>query len=106
MCTFKFNVYFSDVKSRWFFKKTGGGCSTHIGHCHLDPKKVKASATTLDKEECELVLDQLQMNISIDSIRALLERRTDTKFTYDQVTANHTKAAQTLVLGGSSSPSE
>ena len=49
-CKFRFNVYFSDEKSRWFFKKEGGGDATHIGHsCHLeDPKQVKATSTTLD----------------------------------------------------------
>jgi hypothetical protein len=59
---------FSDDKSRWFFKKQGGGCSTHIGHCHLHPKQVKATSTTLDKDEYELVLQQLQMNNSNDDL--------------------------------------
>jgi hypothetical protein len=78
-CKFRFNVCFSDDKSRWFFKKQGSGCSTHIGHCHLDPKQARASSAALEKEEeHELVLQQLQMNIPIDSIRALLEKRTDT----------------------------
>jgi hypothetical protein len=99
-------VYFSDDKSRWFLKKQSGGCSKHIGHCHLHPKQVKASSATLDKDEYELVLQQLQMNIPIAAIQALLEKRTDTNYSYDQLTAIRTKAAHTLVLGDISSPAE
>jgi hypothetical protein len=79
-CKFRFNVYFSDDKRRWFFKKQGRTCATHIGHCHLDPKQVKASSTTLDKGKYEFVLQQLQMNILIAAIQALLEKRTDTNY--------------------------
>ena len=104
-CKFRFNVSFSDDKCRWFFKKQGGGCSTHIGNCHLHPKQVKASSTTLDKDEYELVLQQLLMNIPITTIQALLEKRTDTNYSYDQLTTIHTKAAHTLVLGQNILPS-
>jgi hypothetical protein len=104
-CQFRFNVYFSDAKHRWFFKKQGGGCSTHIGHCHLNPRQVKASSATLDTEEYELVLQQLQMNIPVASIRALVEKRTDTNLTYHQIKAM-CKAGQALVLGNNSSPAE
>jgi hypothetical protein len=67
---------------------------------------VKASSTSLEKEEYELALQQLQANIPIAAIQALLEKRTDTNLTYDQVTALRTKAARTLVLGDISSPAE
>ena len=49
-----------------------------------------------DKDEYELALQQqLQLNIPIASIRALLETRTDTSFTYDQINAICTKAQST-----------
>jgi Lhr-like helicase len=95
-----------DDKCKWFFKKQGGGCSTHVGHCHLHPKQVIASSTTLDEDKYELVLQQLQMSIPIAAIQALLEKRTDTNYTYKQLTAIFTKAAHTLVLGNISSPAE
>jgi hypothetical protein len=60
---------------------------------------VKASSATLDKDKYELVLQQLQMNIPIAAIQALLEKRTDTNYSHDQLTAIRTKAAHTLVLG-------
>jgi hypothetical protein len=43
---------------------------------------VKASSATLDKDEYELVLHHLQMNIPIAAIQALLEKRTDTNYSY------------------------
>jgi hypothetical protein len=59
----------------------------------------------LDKDGYDaLVLQQLQMNIPIAAIQALLEKRTDTDYSYDQLTAIRTKAAHTSVLGGISSP--
>jgi hypothetical protein len=57
-------------------------------------------------DEYELVLQQLQMNIPIAAIQALLEKRTDSNYSYDQLTAIHAKAAHTLVLGDISSPAE
>ena len=106
-CKFRFDVYFSDNKSRWFFKKKGGGHSTHNVHCHLDPKQVKSSSATLDMNEYELVLEQLQTNIPIASIQALLQTRSETNLTYHQIAAIRRKAANTLVLGGDiSSPAE
>jgi hypothetical protein len=106
-CTFRFNVCFSNDKNTWFFKKQGGGCTAHIGHCHLHPKPAKASSAALDEDKCELALQQLhQLNIPIASIRALLETRTDTSFTCDQINAIRTKAQLTLVLGDVSSPAE
>jgi hypothetical protein len=105
-CKFKFNIYFSNDRNRWFFLKQGSGCSAHSGHCCLQPKQVKASTSTLDRDEYELALQQLQLNIPIASIRALLEERTDTSFTYDQINAIRSKAQLTLVLGDVSSPAE
>jgi hypothetical protein len=67
---------------------------------------VKASSATLDKDKYELVLQKLQMNIPIAAIQALLEKRTDTNYSYDPLTAISTKAAHTLVLGDISSPAE
>ncbi len=66
---------------------------------------MKATSTTLDKDEYELVLQQLQMNIPVASIRALVEKRTDTNLTYHQIKAM-CKAGQSLVLGNNSSPAE
>jgi hypothetical protein len=66
-------------------KKQGGGCSTHNGHCHLDQKQVQSSSASLEKDEYELVLQQLEENIPIASIRALLLRRTDTSLSYQQL---------------------
>jgi hypothetical protein len=60
----------------------------------------------LDKDEYELVLQQLQLNIPIAAIQALLEKRTDMDYSYDQLTAIRTKAAHTLVLGDISFPAE
>ena len=51
-------------------------------------------------DEYELVLEQLQMNIPIASIQALLQTRTETNLTYHQIAAIRCKAANTLVLGG------
>ncbi len=67
---------------------------------------MKASSTTLDQDEYELVLQQLQMNIPITAIQALLEKRSDTNYSYDQLNAIRIKAAHTLVLGDISSPAE
>jgi hypothetical protein len=53
-CTFRCNVYFSNNKRRWFFKKQGGGCSTHIGHSKsVDPKQMKASSATADANKAD-----------------------------------------------------
>jgi hypothetical protein len=101
-CPFTFNVFYSNDKCRWFIKKQGGGCSTHIGHCHLDPNQVKARSTTLDKDQYERVLEELQLNIPVAAIQALLEKRTDTNLSYHQLMAIRKKAAHTLVLGVSS----
>jgi hypothetical protein len=70
VCKFRFTVHYSNDKNRWFLKKQGSGCATHKGHCHLDPKEVKSRSATLEEDEYKVVLEQLQANISIASIRA------------------------------------
>jgi hypothetical protein len=54
----------------------------------------------------ELVLQQLEENIPIASIRILLQKRTDLNFSHAQINAMRVKAALSLSLGDMSSPAE
>jgi hypothetical protein len=57
----------------------------------------------LDKDQYERgVLEELQLNIPVAAIQALLEKRIDTNLSYHQLMAIRKKAAHTLVLGVSS----
>ena len=83
-------MYYSIIQKRWFLPQDGDGACFHNGHVEVDPDEVHVSTANLAPEDLHRVLSQLECNISIPSIRAMLLAEHGTNFTYEQqLQGNH-----------------
>jgi hypothetical protein len=63
VCTFKFNVYWDSVRSRWYLPHQQSGCIEHCGHFQLDPSLLRMRLNHA------LTPDQRQKMLSIAKCR-------------------------------------
>ena len=104
-CPFQFVVYFDPESGRWLLPKKQAGCASHRGHCQLAPHEVKIRRSVIDPIELKLVHQQLGLNVSPSTIARLLEKRTGTHYSRDQLRELR-KATKLLQLGKKTSPAQ
>jgi hypothetical protein len=98
---------------RWYFPRLGSGDCGHKGHCELLPDQVRVQSSVVDSDELELIVQQLQNNIPVACIQALLLDRTDTALSRGQIRALRITPDElnnlrdvTVVGGTSNTPAE
>ena len=91
----------------------GSGNCQHKGHCELRPEQVCVKSSVVDKDEIDLIVQQLRHNIPVACIQALLLERTDTALSRGQINAlrwtpDQLKSVRdvTVVGGTSKTPAE
>jgi hypothetical protein len=106
-CRFKIRLFFNHELRRWYFPRSGWGTCRHNGHCQLLPEQVKVQSSVVDRNELELIVQQLQHNIPVSCIKALLLHRTGTSLSRGQIQplslANINSLRDMTVVGGTSS---
>jgi len=76
-----------------------GSCA-HKGHCQVRSDEVRVRSSVIGEESLELIVQQLQHNIPVACIQALLLERTDTSLSRGQVNALRLTQDQLNVLRG------
>ena len=84
-CPFGIQLYYSGHHKRWFIPREGSGSGCHLGHIRLAPDEVRYLTTNLNEDVLQTVLLQLEHQIRIPSIRALLHSQTGSTFTDGQI---------------------
>ena len=112
-CPFQFKVFFNLALKRWYFPRLARGSCAHKGHCQVRSDEVRVRSSVIGEDSLELIIQQLQHNIPIACIQALLLERTDTNLSRGQVNALRLTQDQVNVLrgvsvvgGGSDTPAE
>lgn len=96
LCPFYFIIYYSRQHNHWFIPKKGDGICCHHGHPQLCQDQVHVSSNKIDESTLERVISQLRSNISISSIRVMLNSETGCNLSYGQIAA----LRPLMVVGG------
>jgi MULE transposase domain len=105
-CPFAFGVYYSKNLKRWFIPKEGNGCCNHYGHIQLAKDEVRISTSNIDPKVLDHVLSQLKLDISVSSIRAMLNLDSGFTLTAQQITSLRNSNVLGIRNSTSTSPAE
>jgi MULE transposase domain len=86
-CPFMFNICYSNVLKRWFIPCEGTGNWNHVGHIQLSQDGVRMSTKNLNPTLLDQVFTQLQLDINVSAIGALLNEESGFSLSAQQISS-------------------